>query len=216
MRKHSGKSRQGDEKLMAWLDPTIRILNTFSLMLRDGIGLVCCSTPPYLLPLFSDASFSPEKTIFTGVGVLLAAMKDFAAGHDTIVHLFERTRFFLQRLRSYTGIPLMESSTELLGKIMAQLLSILALSTKAMMDRRIMPLSKRIRPQGSSYKRKFQHGSLLRIPPSTITMRVKLTLMGPQLGLSKEPCFKIGNRMAPYCGSMAILGWENPLSALPL
>ena len=53
------------------------------------------------------------------------------------MHLFERIQFFLQRLERYTGIPLTEDLTELLGKIMAQLLSILALSTKAMTDRRI-------------------------------------------------------------------------------
>ena len=59
------------------------------------------------------------------------------AGHDTLIHLFERINFFLQRLKSYTGIPLTNESTELLGKIMAQLLSIFALSTKAMTDKRI-------------------------------------------------------------------------------
>ncbi|KAI0286242.1 hypothetical protein BC826DRAFT_1049762, partial [Russula brevipes] len=42
--------------------------------------------------------------------------------------------FFLQRLNRYTGIPLSESPdmVELLGKSMAQVLSILALSTKTM------------------------------------------------------------------------------------
>ena len=65
------------------------------------------------------------------------AVKDVAASHDTLIHLFEHINFFLQRLKSYTGIPLTNESTELLGKIMAQLLSILALSTKAMTDRRI-------------------------------------------------------------------------------
>ena len=59
------------------------------------------------------------------------------ASHDTIVHLFERINFFLQRLKSYIGIPLTNESRELLGKIMAKLLSILALSTKAMTEGRI-------------------------------------------------------------------------------
>ncbi|KAH9955006.1 hypothetical protein BC827DRAFT_1239361 [Russula dissimulans] len=40
---------------MAWLDPTVHILFTFSATLGEGIGL----------------PFSPAKTIFTGVGVLL-------------------------------------------------------------------------------------------------------------------------------------------------
>ena len=67
-------------------------------------------------------------------------MKDVVASHDTLMHLFERIHFFLQRLKSYTGMPLTNGPRELLGKIMAQLLSILALSTKAMMDRRISEL----------------------------------------------------------------------------
>src|SRR5258707_9419654 len=56
------------------------------------------------------------------------------------MHLFERIHFFLQRLKGYTGVPLTHESRELLGKIMAQLLSILALSTKAMTDRKISEL----------------------------------------------------------------------------
>ena len=34
------KFREGDERLMAWLDPTIHILFTFSDTLGEGIGLV--------------------------------------------------------------------------------------------------------------------------------------------------------------------------------
>jgi hypothetical protein len=34
------KFRKGDEKLMAWLDPTIHILSTFSDTLGEGISLV--------------------------------------------------------------------------------------------------------------------------------------------------------------------------------
>jgi hypothetical protein len=64
-------------------------------------------------------------------------VKDVVTSHDTIIHIFERIHFFLQRLNSYTGIPLTNESRELLGKIMAQLLSILALSTKAMTEWRI-------------------------------------------------------------------------------
>ena len=67
-------------------------------------------------------------------------MRDVVASHDTLIHLFERIHFFLQRLKSYTGMPLTNESRELLGKIMAQLLSILALSSKAMADRRISEL----------------------------------------------------------------------------
>ena len=67
-------------------------------------------------------------------------MKDVAESHDTVIHLFERIHFFVERLKSYTGMQLTNELTELLGKIMAQLLQILALSTKAMTDKRISEL----------------------------------------------------------------------------
>jgi len=60
------------EKLMAWLDPTIHILFTFSATLGEGIGLVSCLIYTYDgSPTFSPQPFSPAKTIFTGIGVLL-------------------------------------------------------------------------------------------------------------------------------------------------
>ena len=54
-----------------------------------------------------------------------------------LVHLFERIHLFLQRLDRYTGMPLTDDLTGLFGKIMAQLLTVLALATKAVTDRRI-------------------------------------------------------------------------------
>jgi len=68
------------------------------------------------------------------------AVKDVAASHEALIHLFERIHLFLQRLNRYTGMPLTGDMTELLGKIMSQVLSILALSTKEMMNRRISEL----------------------------------------------------------------------------
>jgi len=65
------------------------------------------------------------------------AVMDVAASHDKILHLFERIHFFLQRLNIHSGIPLTIELAELLGKIMGQLLCILALSTKAMTERRM-------------------------------------------------------------------------------
>jgi hypothetical protein len=67
-------------------------------------------------------------------------VRDVAESHDTLVDLFERIHFFVQRLKTYTGIPLTNELKELLGKVMAQILSILALSTKAMTGRRISEL----------------------------------------------------------------------------
>ncbi|KAI0289213.1 hypothetical protein BC826DRAFT_957470 [Russula brevipes] len=113
---------------MRWLNPTVNILFILSGTLGEGIGL----------------PFSPAKTIFTGIGVLLGAMKDEAASHDKLIELFERIHCFLHRLESYIRTLLSNEFVELLGKIMAQLLSILALSTKAMTARRIKRVLKRL------------------------------------------------------------------------
>ena len=53
------------------------------------------------------------------------------------MNLFERIQFFLQRLNIYNGIPLTIDMMELFGKIMAQILLILALETKEMSQSRI-------------------------------------------------------------------------------
>ena len=65
------------------------------------------------------------------------AVKDVIANYEALVNLFERIQFFLQRLDRYTAVPLTPEMTLLLGKIMAQVLSVLALSTKEMKERRI-------------------------------------------------------------------------------
>jgi len=68
---------------------------------------------------------------------LAQAVKDVNASYDVLSNLFERIQSFLQRLNLYTHIALTTELTGLLGKIMAQILSILALSTKTMKEWRI-------------------------------------------------------------------------------
>jgi hypothetical protein len=59
-------------------------------------------------------------------------MRDVIARYDILGRLFGRIQLFLQRLNCYNNLPLTTGMTELLGKIMAQILLILALSTEAM------------------------------------------------------------------------------------
>jgi hypothetical protein len=54
---------------------------------------------------------------------------------------FERINLFLQRQTSYAEIPLTNESVELLGKIISQILFILAVSTRAMKDSGISELT---------------------------------------------------------------------------
>jgi hypothetical protein len=64
-------------------------------------------------------------------------VRDVIASYETLTCLFERIHLFLERLNCYTGIPLSTAMTGLLGRILAQVLSILAFSTKEMNERRI-------------------------------------------------------------------------------
>ena len=64
-------------------------------------------------------------------------MKDVIASYETLVHLFERTQLFLQRLNHYITASLTPELMELLAKILAQVLFVLALSTKEVKQRRI-------------------------------------------------------------------------------
>ena len=92
--------------------------------------------------------------LFTGIGILLGVslfqdtlvriskhstqvVKDVVASYETLINLFERTQFFLQRLNHYITASLTPEMTELLAKILAQVLFVLALSTKEMKERRI-------------------------------------------------------------------------------
>ena len=65
------------------------------------------------------------------------AVKDVISSYESLVILFGRIQFFLQRLKGYATVSLTSDMTLLLGKIMAQVLSVLALSTKEMKERRI-------------------------------------------------------------------------------
>ena len=64
-------------------------------------------------------------------------MRDVIACYDKLVYLFERVHLYLERLNSYNNTKLSAAMTELLGRIMAQVLHILALSAKEMKSRRI-------------------------------------------------------------------------------
>jgi hypothetical protein len=153
------KFHKGDEKLMAWLNPTVNILFAFSGTLGEGIGLVSRiihSVRLFLMTWFSAILTRKDDLYWywcsSRGGSLLRSqshirlrpnfqvVRDVVASHEKIIHLFERINFFLQRLNIYTGIPLTNDLTVLLGKIMAELLSILAISTKAMTDRKMSEL----------------------------------------------------------------------------
>ncbi|KAF8259081.1 hypothetical protein EI94DRAFT_1790681 [Lactarius quietus] len=110
------KFRGGDGKLISWLKRTVHVLYTLSTSsaLGAGVGL----------------PFPPANAIFAGIGILLTAIKDVSASYDALVDLFESIENFLRRLDIYTKIPPTTAMTEIIVKILVELLSTLALATR--------------------------------------------------------------------------------------
>ncbi|KAI9443856.1 hypothetical protein H4582DRAFT_1042492 [Lactarius indigo] len=114
------QSRCADERLHKWLDPTINVLYAFSQTLGEGIGLV----------------FSPAKVIFAGAGVLLLAAMEVEASQDILIDIFERIENFFRRLEIYTEVPPTPAMTDMMVKIMIEVLDILGTATKEMKQSR--------------------------------------------------------------------------------
>ena len=107
--------------------------------------------------------FPPANAIFAGIAVLLSvcpffdpickfrdirvlqAIKDISASYDALMDLFGSFENFLSRLNIYTGVPSTPALTNVLVKIIVELLSTLALATKQVKQGRFSELN-RFRP----------------------------------------------------------------------
>ena len=65
------------------------------------------------------------------------AVKDVNASYDALVDLFESIENFLSRLDIYTKIPLTEAMTDIIIKIIVEVLTTLALATKQVKQGRL-------------------------------------------------------------------------------
>jgi phosphoglycerate-specific signal transduction histidine kinase len=64
------------------------------------------------------------------------AVKDVSTSYDAIVDLLESIEHFINRLDIYTRVPSTGAMTEILVKIMVELISTLALVTKQIKQKR--------------------------------------------------------------------------------
>ena len=83
------------------------------------------ASPSYLLYV----SFTDPIRYFSDIWVP-QAVKDIGASYDALVDLFASFENFLSRLSIYTGVPPTPALTNILVKIIVELLSTLALATK--------------------------------------------------------------------------------------
>ncbi|KAH9016742.1 hypothetical protein EDB85DRAFT_2122515, partial [Lactarius pseudohatsudake] len=114
------QSRRDDERLTKWLNPTVNVLYAFSATLGEGVGLVSLGRLPHSRFAFSN-SFSSS---------VVQASKDVAASHEVLIDIFERIENFFKRLEAYTEVPQTAAMTDVIVKIMVEVLSIFAIATK--------------------------------------------------------------------------------------
>ncbi|KAH9047945.1 ankyrin repeat-containing domain protein [Lactarius deliciosus] len=122
------ESRSSDERLIKWLNPTVNILNALSATLGEGAGSI----------------FPPTKIIFSGIGILLVVAKNTATSLGVLIELFDRIQSFFGRLKTYTEVPPTPAVKDVLAKIMAEVLSILAIATRQMKERRSKTFIKKL------------------------------------------------------------------------
>ena len=65
------------------------------------------------------------------------AVKDVSASYDALVELFEAIERFLSRLDIYTKIPLTTAITDVVIKILVEVLSTLAIATRQVKQGRL-------------------------------------------------------------------------------
>ncbi|KAH9169162.1 hypothetical protein EDB89DRAFT_1908815 [Lactarius sanguifluus] len=122
------QSQSSDERLTKWLMPTVNVLNTLSATLGEGVGTV----------------FPPSKIVFSAISILLVAARDTAMSRDVLIELFDRIEDFFVRLQTYTEVPPTPEVTKVMGKVMAEVLSMLAIATKEMKQGRTKTFFKKL------------------------------------------------------------------------
>jgi hypothetical protein len=154
------QSRGTDDKLTKWLDPTVNVLFTFSGVIGGGIGLASprdlrVKFVPELIcdrlagiptscndlhrnwgPFLSNLFFHP---IYSGVyhdAKLSQAAKAVSDSQDALATVFECIENFFRRLETYVEVPPTVGMTDIIVKIMVEVLCILSIATKELKQSR--------------------------------------------------------------------------------
>jgi hypothetical protein len=121
--------RNGNRKLISCLKPAVQIIQSFSKIIEEAVSLV---------------HFSPAKALFVGIETLLEAASAVTSSYDALINLFESLENFLKRLEIYTTIPPTPIMTDMIIKIMLELLSVFALATKQIKQGRFIKFAKKL------------------------------------------------------------------------
>ncbi|KAN0113762.1 hypothetical protein V8E52_007415 [Russula decolorans] len=121
--------RDGNRRLISCLCPAVKVIHSFSGILGEAASLV---------------PFPPANALFAGIDTLLAAASGVTSSYDALLELFDCLGNFLKRLEIYTTIPPNPIMTEVIVKIMLELLSVLALASKQIKQGRFKKFTKKL------------------------------------------------------------------------
>ena len=106
--------------------------NVYSIAIPTCKGNIC-----RLRSLAQSTSISQSPLTYPCDTSVNQAVKDVSDSYDALVDLFESIGNFLSRLEIYTKIPLTDAMTDIVVKIMVEVLSTLALATKQITQGRL-------------------------------------------------------------------------------
>ncbi|KAF8259658.1 hypothetical protein EI94DRAFT_1706945 [Lactarius quietus] len=121
--------RDKNRKFIDCLNPVVKFVHAFSGILDEAASLI---------------PFQPAKLVFVGIDVLFAAAGGVSASYDALLELFECIGSFLKRLEIYSKISLSPLMTEIIVKIMLELLSILSQAKKQIKQGRLKQFAKKL------------------------------------------------------------------------
>ncbi|KAF8463773.1 hypothetical protein DFH94DRAFT_827487 [Russula ochroleuca] len=122
------QSGSGDEKLTKWVNPVVNVLCNFATNIGGAVSL----------------AYPPAGVIFTGIASLLSAVLAVDANKSALVDLFEHIENFFTRLGIYIDIPPTAEMTDIIVKVMVDVLLILALVTREIKQGKIKRFMKKL------------------------------------------------------------------------
>ena len=124
--------RNRNRTLISSFSPAVRVLHIFSEKFGDAVSLVSFTTHFHVSFLLCDRCNSTSLALPSCKGYLCRnrCSPHCTSIYDALLDLFECLGNFLKRLDIYINIPPTEMMTDIIVKIMVELLSVLVLAKK--------------------------------------------------------------------------------------
>ena len=143
-----------DDKLTKWLNPTVNVIYNFSQVIGEGVSLVSLNRRRLICPRSDVHCYAGVPTcggdlhwnrhpsfcechlwfVYVGLSDIRwshwQAAKAISDSQDALAEVFERIENFFMRLETYIEVPPTTGMTDMIVKIMVEVVSILAITTK--------------------------------------------------------------------------------------